>query len=156
MHAMDITQIQFDRVPYAKVCMGLIWDVVAKNQQLGDDNWMFMILQLSSVLGRRHSGCIMLRHYLEEIKTSKKQRGGIEEYHGILASSILQAHQHAGLDPPKVLHSHEIKTLASLMQLHTNRSVNDVINGCFGELILQLPPLSEKPLCQNIKQAIFD
>ena len=151
MHALDITQVTFDRGPKGAAHLGLMWDFVAKNQLPGHLPRQFHVSPLASIMGPEDleylSLCPVraLIRYIEVTRVHRRQRKRLflpssttaskEVTRNTVAfwlrSTILRAYKAAGLAPPSASNPHEIWALTSTMAIHTNCAVGDVIRGCF-------------------------
>ncbi len=159
LHALDVTQIRFDRGDCGAVHLGLMVDFVAKNQRPGQPARTFTIQSLKSILGpddtEDRSLCPVraLRRYLSVTDLYRSGRKRLflscrpEHKKDIsrntlalwLKATILQAYTSARLPPPQSDRQHEIRALAATMSLHYNIPLKEILEGCFGANDSTLP-----------------
>ena len=151
VHALDVTQVTYDRGSHAAVHIGVMWDFIAKNQRPGQPDRVFHLRPLSSILGPDDvedlSLCPVrsLRRYIQVTSAYRRQRKRLllplqsassrsvskTSVAYWIRSCVLDAYKAAGLPPPKADNPHELRALASTMALHSNCSVVDIVQGCF-------------------------
>ena len=150
IHAIDSTRITFDEGPVGVAHLGLALDFVAKNQGLSEEARVFHISPLSGGEGVRPEVILALcpvralKCYLRRTQIFRRQRkrlflplgnkpGDITK-NSIsywLKSAILKAYDAAGLPSPTWARAHELRAVAASMALHSNISVQTIVQGCF-------------------------
>ena len=151
IHALDVTRITFDQHRHGHAHLGLAWDFIAKNQQPGQPDRQFHIPPLSQIVGSEDDQELLLcpvralRRYIQVAATRRGNRQrlfipvtnstkGEVSRNSVsywLKKAILAAYAHKGLPPPATYNPHEIRAVASTMALHSNISIQTIMEGCF-------------------------
>ena len=150
IHAIDSTRVSFDDGATGVAHLGLALDFVAKNQGLNEEARVFHVAPLRSHQDAPHPGeaslCPVraLRCYLRRTQASRGQRKRLflplgnkpgeitkNSISYWLKAAILRAYDAAGLPAPTWARPHELRAVAASMALHSNISVQNIVQGCF-------------------------
>jgi len=151
IHALDFTQVQFDRGDTGAVHLGLLMDFVAKNQRPGQPPRRFTIRSINNILGpedkedRTLCPVRALRRYIAVTRYSDRPSNRLfiscrpERTRDItkntvafwIRSTILDAYKANNRPPPSSQRPHELRALAATMAMHLNIPVLDIMRGCF-------------------------
>ena len=151
IHALDFSQVQFDRGDTGAVHLGLLMNFVAKNQRPGQAPRRFTIRSINNILGtedredRTLCPVRALRRYIAVTRYSDRPLNRLfiscrpERTRDItkntvafwIRSTILNAYKAEGKPPPSSQRPHELRALAATMAMHLNIPVTDIMRGCF-------------------------
>ena len=150
IHAIDSTRVSFDDGAAGVAHLGLALDFVAKNQGLNEEARVFHVAPLltrqDATSPSEASLCPVraLRCYLRRTQASRGQRKRLflplgnkpgeitkNSISYWLKAAILRAYDAAGLPAPTWARPHELRAVAASMALHSNISVQNIVQGCF-------------------------
>jgi len=151
IHALDFTQVQFDRGDTGAVHLGLLMNFVAKNQRPGQPPRRFTIGSINNILGpedredRTLCPVRALKRYIAVTRYSNRPTKRLfiscrpERTKDItkntiafwIRATILDAYKTSGKPPPSSQRPHELRALAATMAMHLNIPVMEIMKGCF-------------------------